>query len=120
MKTYHFPLNFDYSSKFLGIFEYKILTPFCVFGFILAFVISKFNLSIIQSINTFILIYFPLFFVASTKIYGEPLFNFLICIIRHLISSGCVAGCGDFIKNIIPPIIFFFIYSAPPIKQKSF
>ena len=35
MFTFIFPFNYDYSSKFLGIFEYKICFPFCIIGFIL-------------------------------------------------------------------------------------
>lgn len=41
MKMYIFPLNFDYSNKFLGILEYKTLLPTCIIGVILAIVISK-------------------------------------------------------------------------------
>lgn len=41
MKMYIFPLNFDYANKFLGVFEYKTLTPSCIMGFFIALIISK-------------------------------------------------------------------------------
>ena len=88
MKKLLFPLNFDYSSKFLGVFEYKILFPFCILGFVLAFVLSKLNISITISINIFIVIYFPIFLLANSKVFGEPLVKFLICIIKHFLSSN--------------------------------
>lgn len=47
MKMYIFPLNFDYSNKFLGILEYKTLVPTCIVGVILAIVISKISSDIL-------------------------------------------------------------------------
>ena len=88
MKKFLFPLNFDYSSKFLGIFEYKILIPFCVFGFIFGYGLSLFNFSLIIKINIFIIVYFPLFLLANTKIFNESLISFLFCIIKHYIIAG--------------------------------
>lgn len=41
MRMYVFPLNFDYSNKFLGLLEYKTLLPTCILGVTLAFLISK-------------------------------------------------------------------------------
>lgn len=87
-KKYIFPLNFDYSSKFLGIFEYRILLPFCIFGFVLAFLLSRLNLSTVAAINSFILIFLPLFLLANTTIFKEPLIKFLICIIKHYLTAG--------------------------------
>lgn len=89
MKTFLFPLNFDYSSKFLGIFEYKLLLPFCIVGFCLATLLSNLNVSFILIINIFITIYLPIFLIANSKVFGEPLIKFLICIIKHFIFS-CV------------------------------
>ncbi len=88
MKKYIFPLNYDYSNKFLGIFEYRILTPFVIFGFVLARIISGLDIGMYTSINVFILTYFPLFLIANTTVYKEPLVLFLCCIIRHYIKAG--------------------------------
>lgn len=87
MKTYIFPLNYDYSNKFLGIFEYKILTPFCILGFILILLLSKTDFSIMTKINIFILGFIPIFFIFNIKIFNESLISFLFTVIKHLLFS---------------------------------
>lgn len=87
MKKYIFPLNFDYSSKFLGLFEYKVLTPLCIFGVALAFFLFHLNISLLASINIFIIIFIPLFLLGNTTIFKEPLIKFLYCIVRHYVNA---------------------------------
>lgn len=88
LKKYIFPFNYDYSNKFLGIFEYKTLFPFCILAFFIAFIISKLNLDSITSINIFTLVFLPLFLIFNTKVFNESLANFLLCIIKHYINSN--------------------------------
>ena len=88
MKKYIFPLNFDYSSKFLGILEYKLLFPLCFFAVILGYFISSFHLSIISSIYLFIIIYLPIFLFTITTIVHEPLIHFFFTIIKHYLTAS--------------------------------
>lgn len=94
MKTYIFPLNFDYSNKFLGMFEYKTLTPTCILGVILAIIISKICENTLNGIVIFIIVFLPLFLLANTKIFNEPLISFILCIIKHYLT------CGTFVNSL--------------------
>lgn len=82
-----FPFNYDYSSKFLGVFEYKICFPFCIIAFILALILSKLDVPIMTSIYIYILGFLPCFLLANSTIQKEPLISFIICIIKHYLFS---------------------------------
>ena len=88
MKTYIFPLNYDYSPKFLGVFEYKTLAPLAVLAFVFANILKLFQLSLTTKITIFITIFIPLFLLVNTKIHKEPLIHFIFCIIKHFLFSG--------------------------------
>lgn len=88
MKKYIFPMNFDYSNKFLGLFEYKILLIFFVTGFLLAYFLSQLNISLLTSIYLFILVFIPSFLLANTTIFKEPLILFMFCIIKHYLKAN--------------------------------
>jgi hypothetical protein len=89
MFTFIFPFNYDYSTKFLGIFEYKICFPFCIIAFILALILSKFEIPLMTSIYIYILGFLPCFLLANSTIQKEPLIFFIICIIKPYLFS-CV------------------------------
>jgi hypothetical protein len=67
MKMYIFPLNFDYSNKFLGILEYKTLLPTCIIGVILAIVISKISSDILTRYYIFHNNFLTIFFACKYK-----------------------------------------------------
>lgn len=87
MFTFIFPFNYDYSAKFLGIFDYKICFPFCLIGFILFLILSKLRISLMTSIYIFILGWLPCFLLANSTIQKEPLISFIICIFKHYLFS---------------------------------
>lgn len=87
MRTFLFPFNFDYSPRFLGIFEYKTLLPFCIISFIISLILSELHAPIMTGIYIFILGILPLFLLSNTTIHKEPLIHFLFCIVKHYISS---------------------------------
>lgn len=88
MFTFIFPFNYDYSSKFLGVFEYKICFPFCIIGFILGLILSKLEVSAMTCIYIYLLGFLPCFLLANSTIHKEPLIFFIICIIKHYLFSG--------------------------------
>ena len=88
MKTYIFPLNFDYSPKFLGMFEYKTLAPLAIFGFIFANILKLVEVTLTAKITIFLTIFIPLFLLLNTKIHKEPLLHFIFCIIKHFLFCG--------------------------------
>ena len=56
---FFFPLNYDYSSKFLGIIEYKLLTPISIYGILLFLIIKSINIDFFTQAGIFIILYFP-------------------------------------------------------------
>ena len=87
MFTFIFPFNYDYSTKFLGIFEYKICFPFCILAFVLALILSKLEVPLMISLYIYILGFLPCFLIANSTIQKEPLISFIICIIKHYLFS---------------------------------
>ena len=58
MKTkFFFPLNYDYSSKLLGIIEYKLLTPLIIYGVLLIIILKTLRLDFFLKIGIFILLF---------------------------------------------------------------
>ena len=88
MKTYIFPLNFDYSPKLLGIFEYKTLVPLAIFAFIFSNILKLIPITLTTKITIFIVIFIPLFLLLNTKVHKEPLIHFIFCIIKHFLFCG--------------------------------
>ena len=43
MKKYIFPMNYTYSSKFLGILDYKTLLPLSIYASVLIFLLHIFD-----------------------------------------------------------------------------
>lgn len=86
-QKFFFPLNYDYSNKFIGIIEYKLLTPLIIYGIILIVIISQFNITFFQSSGIFIVLFFPIFFLLNSKVYSEPFYSFIIAIIKHYING---------------------------------
>lgn len=128
MFTFIFPFNYDYSSKFLGIFDYKICFLFCLIGFVLFLILSKLQIPFMSSIYIFLLGWLPCFLLANSTIQKEPLISFIICIIKHYLFSKiylnekkwCVVRCGATKNKNIPPNIYLFLkqfYLDNPIKK---
>lgn len=84
---YFFPLNYDYSIKFLGIIEYKLLTPLSIYGVLLFIILKSINLDFFTQAGLFIILFFPPLFILNSKVYGEPFYSFIVAIINHFISS---------------------------------
>lgn len=86
-QKFFFPLNYDYSSRFLGIIEYKLITPLIIYGTLLFFILKQFNLSFFTQIGIFIIFFLPAILIFSSRIYSEPFYTFLLAIIKHLLTS---------------------------------
>ena len=100
---YFFPLNYDYSSKFLGIIEYKLLTPISIYGAILFFILKSINLDFFSLAGIFVLLFFPPLLILNSTVYSEPFYSFIVAIIKHYVSSAIylykrVIWCGINLK----------------------
>ena len=109
---FFFPLNYDYSSKFLGIIEYKLLTPISIYGILLFLIIKSINIDFFTQAGIFIILFFPPLVILNSKVYGEPFYSFIKAIFLHFISSKIylykrVIWCGINLNC----IFFKFIYS---------
>ena len=87
MKKYIFPINYDYSWKWLGIIEYRLLLPIGILGAIIFGIISLFSLSFLQKLGIFITIFIPLILFINTSFNQEPSYIFLYSVILHKLTS---------------------------------
>ena len=87
MKKYIFPINYDYSWKWLGIIEYRLLLPIGILGAIIFGIISLFSLSFLQKLGIFITIFIPLMLFINTSSNHEPSYSFLYSVILHKLTS---------------------------------
>ena len=82
-----FPLNYDYSAKFLGIIEYKLLTPLLIYGILLFLALRYFDLTFFTALSIFIFLFFPIALLLNSRFYTEPFYTFFICILSHYAKS---------------------------------
>lgn len=87
MKKYIFPINYDYSWKWLGLIEYRLLLPISIIGVIIFCIVSLFNLSFFQKSGIFITIFIPIILFLNTSFNHEPAYIFLYCVISHKLTS---------------------------------
>ena len=86
-KKFFFPLNYDYSSKFLGIIEYKLLTPLSIYGAILFFILRALSFDFFIKAGIFIVLFFPLLLILNSRVYSEPFYSFIVAVYKHFLSS---------------------------------
>jgi hypothetical protein len=82
-----FPLNYDYSAKFLGIIEYKLLTPLLIYGILIFLTLRCFELTFFTALCIFIFLFFPIALLLNSRFYTEPFYTFFVSIISHYIKS---------------------------------
>lgn len=110
-----FPLNYDYSAKFLGIIEYKLLTPLVVYGIIIFLFLRFLELSFFTGLSIFTLLFLPIALLLNSRFYTEPFYKFFICILFHFIKSKIylykrVIWCGinsSYFYYALMPLLFW-------------
>lgn len=78
MQKYIFPLNYNYSGKFLGFFDYKNIVFICIYGAFLLLLLYLIKLSFFISLSIFVVFFLPPAFLFSTNINNESIISFLI------------------------------------------
>ena len=87
MKKYFFPLNYNYSNKLLGIIEYKLLIPLCIFGIFIIGILSLFKLSFFTKFGIFITFFLPTALILNASFNHEPAYLFLYSVVKHKLTS---------------------------------
>lgn len=72
MKKYIFPMNYTYSTKFLGILDYKTLLPLSVYAGIIIFLLRLLNFDFFISFGLFIFFTLPPLLLLSLRINNQP------------------------------------------------
>lgn len=80
MDKYIFPLNYQYSAKLFGIFDYKSLLPFSIYSALLLFLLSLFPIDFFLSAGIFIILALPPFLLLSTGIHNQPAIPYLLAV----------------------------------------
>lgn len=86
-QKFFFPLNYDYSNKFLGIIEYKLLTPLIIYGILLFFILKQLSFDFFTKIGFFVILFLPPVLILNSTVHSEPFYTFIVAIIKHLINS---------------------------------
>lgn len=81
-QKYRFPLNFNYSNKFLGLVEYKSLLPLILYGLILFTILFLLNLNFFISAGIFTFLFLPFILLIFLGVFHEPFIPFLLNLIR--------------------------------------
>jgi len=87
MKDYFFPLNYKYSAKFLGIIEYNILLPICIFLAIIIFILHSLNVDFFISFGIIIILGLPPILLLSYGINGQPIISYIKAVIIFCIRK---------------------------------
>lgn len=77
MQKYVFPLNYKYSSKFLGIIEYSTLLPVAIYAAILIAILYFIKIDFFISFAIFIILVLPPFLLLSIGINNQPTISYL-------------------------------------------
>ena len=86
-QKFFFPLNYDYSNKFLGIIEYKLLTPLIIYGIIIFTILKQFSFDFFTFLGIFIVLFFPIVLMLNSRVHNEPFYTFILAIINHILNS---------------------------------
>ena len=86
-KKYFFPLNYNYSAKFLGIIEYKLLLPISIYGIILFLILKLFSINLLYKIIIFIFLFLPIVLILNSRVNQEPFYTFIIAVIKHSLNK---------------------------------
>ena len=78
MKKYIFPTNYKYSSKFLGIIEYRVLLPISIYASIIFFILYLLKIEFFFGTGIFIVLVGTPLILLSIGIQGEQVVPFLI------------------------------------------
>ena len=82
MKKYIFPTNYKYASKFLGIIEYRMLLPICIYAGIIFFILYLIKIDFFWGAGIFIVLVGPPAILLSVGINGEPIIPFFISMLK--------------------------------------
>lgn len=86
-QKFFFPLNYDYSSKFLGIIEYKLLTPLIIYGTIIFLTLKQTSFDFFTNLGIFIILVLPPILILNSTVHNEPFYTFILAITHHILSS---------------------------------
>ena len=77
MQKFIFPLNYKYSTKFLGIIDYSTLLPIIIYSVILIIFFNLLKLDFFISFGLFFILVLPPFLLLSVGINNQPAFSYL-------------------------------------------
>jgi len=80
---YFFPLNYKYSTKFLGIIEYKLLVPISLFIAFLIFIFYMVKIDFFVGTGIIVFFTLPAILLLSSGINGQPAIPYLKAVLKY-------------------------------------
>lgn len=87
MQKYLFPLNYKYSSKFLGIIDYSTLLPISIYAAILIAILYLLKADFFISFAIFIILVLPPFLLLSLGINNQPTISYIKAVYKFYKNS---------------------------------
>jgi len=88
MDKFIFPMNYKYSTKFLGIIDYKTILPISIYACIIFLILYLLKIDIFFSFGIFIVLVLPPFLLLSFGINNQPAISYLLAIYKFHKSSN--------------------------------
>ena len=88
MQKFFFPLNYNYSNKFLGILDYNTLLPLSIYSAIIIFLLNLFSLDFFISFGIFLFIVVPPLLLFSIGINHQPATSYFLAVFRFYKKSN--------------------------------
>lgn len=82
MQKYIFPLNYKYSTKFLGIIDYSTLLPISLYSLVIVIILYFFKFDFFTSFGIFIIFVLPPILLLSIGINNQPTIPYIIAIYK--------------------------------------
>lgn len=87
MQKYIFPMNYKYSSKFLGIIDYSVLIPLTIYAALIIFLLYIFKIDFFLSFGILIVLIIPPLLILSIGIHNQPAFSYIIAVYKFYKNS---------------------------------
>lgn len=87
MQKYIFPMNYKYSTKFLGLIDYSTLLPLSIYTLIIIVLLSFFRIDFFISFGIFIVLVLPPLLLLSIGINNQPAIPYIIAIYKFYKNS---------------------------------
>ena len=87
MQIYIFPMNYKYSTKFLGIIDYSTLLPLSIYAALIIGLLYILKVDLFLAFGMFIMLVLPPLLILSIGIHNQPALSYIIAVYKFYKNS---------------------------------